>query len=93
MEEYLGSLRERFASLKSVQRPVEDGDYVSIDLSASVDGEPVEDAQASGLSYQVGSESLLDGLDDALVGMSAGDSKTFTHRAGRRRVRRRARPT
>ncbi|MGH3190502.1 MAG: trigger factor [Streptosporangiaceae bacterium] len=75
--EYLGSLQERFASLKSVQRPVERDDYVSIDLSASVDGEPVEDAQASGLSYQVGSESLLDGLDDALIGMSAGDSTTF----------------
>jgi len=42
-----------------------------------VDGEPVEDAQASGLSYQVGSQSLLDGLDDALTGMSAGESKTF----------------
>jgi trigger factor len=75
--EYLGSLQERFASLKGVQRPVETGDYVSIDLSASVDGEPVDDAQASGLSYQVGSESLLDGLDDALVGMSAGESATF----------------
>jgi trigger factor len=76
--EYLASLQERFASLKSVQRPVENDDYTSIDLSASVDGKPVEDAQASGLSYQVGSESLLDGLDQALIGMSAGDSKTFT---------------
>ncbi len=75
--EYLSSLQERFASLKTVQRPVETDDYVSIDLSASVDGEPVEDAQASGLSYQVGSQSLLDGLDDALVGMSAGESTTF----------------
>jgi trigger factor len=75
--EYLGSLQERFASLKSVQRPVESDDYTSIDLSASVDGQSVEDAQASGLSYQVGSQSLLDGLDDALVGMSAGESKTF----------------
>ncbi len=75
--EYLGSLQERFASLKGVQRPVATDDYVSIDLSASVDGEPVEDAQASGLSYQVGSQSLLDGLDDALVGMSAGESATF----------------
>jgi trigger factor len=75
--EYLGSLQERFASLKAVQRPVETGDYVSIDLSASVDGKPVEDAQASGLSYEVGSESLLDGLDQALVGMTAGESATF----------------
>jgi trigger factor len=75
--EYLGSLQERFASLKAVQRPVENGDYVSIDLSASVDGQPVEDAQASGLSYQVGSGSMLDGLDEALAGMAAGDSATF----------------
>ena len=57
VEEYLGDLRERFASLQGVDRPVEDGDYVSIDLSASVDGKPVEDAQASGISYQVGSGS------------------------------------
>ena len=75
--EYLGSLQERFASLKAVQRSVQPDDYVSIDLSATVDGKPVEDAQASGLSYQVGSESLLEGLDTALIGMAAGDSATF----------------
>jgi trigger factor len=78
VEEYLSSLRERFASLKTVQRPAEDGDYVTIDLSASVDGETVEDAQASGLSYQIGSGTMLEGLDEALAGMSAGDSATFT---------------
>jgi trigger factor len=78
VEEYLGSLRERFASLKGVDRPVADGDFVSIDLSASVDGEPVEDAQASGISYEVGTGTMLDGLDEALAGMSAEESKTFT---------------
>src|SRR5581483_5988412 len=77
VEEYLSSIRERFASLKSVQRPVEDGDFVSIDLSASVEDKPVEDAQASGLSYQIGSGSLLDGLDAALIGLSAGETATF----------------
>ena len=77
VDEYLGALRERFASLKGADRPVEAGDYVSIDLSASVDGNPVEDAQASGLSYEVGSGSMLDGLDEALPGMSSGDTKTF----------------
>jgi trigger factor len=77
VEEYIGGLRERFASLKGVDRPVEDGDYTSIDLSASVAGEPVEDAQVSGYSYQVGSGSLLDGLDEALTGMSAGESTAF----------------
>ena len=77
VDEYLGALCERFASLKGTDRPVEAGDYVSIDLSASVDGNPVEDAQASGLSYEVGSGSMLDGLDEALPGMSSGDTKTF----------------
>jgi trigger factor len=78
VEEYLTALRERFASLKTVDRAVQSGDFVSIDLSAAVDGEPVDDAQASGISYEVGSESMLDGLDEALIGTSAGDTKTFT---------------
>ena len=77
VEEYLKTLRERFASLKTVERPAESGDYVSIDLSATVNGRAVEDAQATGVSYEVGSESMLDGLDEALAGMSAGESKTF----------------
>jgi trigger factor len=77
VEEYIGSLRERFASLKGVERPVEDGDFVSIDLSAAVDGEQVEDAQATGVSYEVGTGSMLDGLDEALAGMAAGETKTF----------------
>jgi len=51
---------------------------VSIDLSAGVDGEQVEDAQASGISYEVGSNSMLEGLDEALAGMAAGDTRTFT---------------
>jgi trigger factor len=78
VEEYLRALRERFASLKTVERPAEAGDYVSIDLSATVDGRPVEDAQATGISYEVGSGSMLDGLDAALEGMAAGDTKIFT---------------
>jgi trigger factor len=78
VDEYLTSLRERFASLKGVQRAAEDGDFVTMDLSASVDGELVEDAQATGLSYQVGSGEMLDGLDEALTGLSAGESATFS---------------
>jgi trigger factor len=77
VEEYIGALRERFASLKGTDRPVETGDFVSIDLSAEADGKPVEDAQASGISYEVGTGRMLDGLDEALVGMSVGESKTF----------------
>jgi trigger factor len=78
VEEYIGALRERFASLKGTDRPVESGDFVSIDLSAEADGKPVEDAQANGISYEVGSGQLLEGLDEALAGMSAGESKTFS---------------
>jgi trigger factor len=78
VEESLDQLRDRFASLKGVQRAAESGDFLSIDLSATVDGESVEDAQASGLSYEVGSGSMLEGLDDAVTGMSAGETKTFS---------------
>jgi trigger factor len=78
VEEYLRALRERFASLKTVDRAVETGDFVSIDLAATIDGKAVDDAQASGVSYEVGTESMLDGLDEALAGMSAGESRTFT---------------
>jgi trigger factor len=78
VEEYIGGLRERFASLKGADRPAGPGDFVSIDLSAQVGGKPVEDAQATGVSYEVGSGQMLDGLDEALTGMSAGETKTFS---------------
>ncbi len=77
VDEYLNNLRERFASLKTAQRPAEDGDFTTIDLSASIDGEPVEDAQATSQSYQIGSGTMLEGLDEALAGLSAGESATF----------------
>jgi trigger factor len=76
----LQALRERFGTLKTVERPAAVGDFVSIDLSASMDGEPIEEAQASGMSYKVGSDTMLDGLDDALAGLEAGESKTFASR-------------
>ena len=71
-------LRERFAVLKAADRPVADGDYVSIDLHATVDGEEVEGGSTTGLSYEVGSGSLMNGLDEALAGAAAGEEKTFT---------------
>ena len=77
VEEYLRALRERFGSLLSVDREVRDGDYVSIDLSAQVDGEEVADAQATGISYEVGSGTILDGLDSALIGLRADETGTF----------------
>jgi trigger factor len=73
----LGTLRDRFAVLQGVERAVETGDFVSIDLSATVDGEPVEGASASGLSYEVGTDALVPGIDEQLVGMNAGESRTF----------------
>jgi trigger factor len=84
VQEQLDSLRERFGTLNGVNRPVEEGDYVSIDLLASIDGEEIEGGSASGLSYQVGSGDLIDGLDDVIVGAGEGDAKTFasTLRAG-----------
>ena len=74
----LQSLRARFGTLTGVDRPVEDGDFVSIDLSATVDGEPLPNASAEGLSHEVGSGRLIDGLDDALIGVSVDESKEFT---------------
>jgi len=74
----LESLRARFGTLTGVDRPVADGDFVSIDLSAAVDGEDVPNAAAQGLSHEVGSGRLIAGLDDALVGLSVDESKEFT---------------
>ena len=76
VEERLTSLRERFGSLKGVDRAIEDDDFVVVDLVATVDGEEVE--SVSGVSYQVGSKKMIEGLDEALLGVSAGESKTFT---------------
>src|SRR5690606_37995600 len=65
VEERLESLRERFGTLQPAgDRPAAEGDHVTIDLSGSKDGEPVEELQATGLSYRVGSGNLLDGLDE-----------------------------
>jgi trigger factor len=78
IEQTVSNLRERFATLTNADRPAQEGDFVSIDLSAKVDGEDVEDASTSGYSYEVGSKSSIEGLDDQLTGMNAGESKTFT---------------
>jgi trigger factor len=78
VEEQVAALRERFATLNPVERPATDGDFVTIDLVAKQDGEVVEGAEVSGMSYKVGRGGMLDGLDEALEGMGAGDEKTFT---------------
>jgi len=78
VEAELESLRARFGTLTGVDRPVADGDFVSIDLSATVDGKEVPNAAAQGLSHEVGSGRLIAGLDEALVGLSVDESRQFT---------------
>jgi len=78
LEEQVQHLRERFATLNDVDRPVQEGDVVTIDLVASRDGDTVEGGEVSGYSYKVGSGELIEGVDAALVGLSAGEETTFT---------------
>ena len=78
VDEQVAALRERFATLVDVERAAADGDFVVIDLVAQQDGQAVEGAELSGMSYKVGRGGMLDGLDEALAGMSAGEEKTFT---------------
>ena len=76
VQERMTALRERFGTLVGVDRPVETGDHISLDLSAEIDGEKIDSVE--GVSYEVGSGNMLEGMDDAVVGMSAGETKTFT---------------
>jgi len=78
VDEQVEALRARFGTLTDVERAAAEGDFVTIDLAASENGEAIEEAQATDLSYQIGKETMLEGLDEALAGMSAGDVKTFS---------------
>ena len=78
VDEQLGGLRERFASLTPVERAAQTGDYLTLDLLAKVDGEEVPGGSATDLSYELGKDDLLDGLDAAVAGASAGETRTFT---------------
>ncbi|MFZ0325299.1 MAG: trigger factor [Actinomycetes bacterium] len=78
VDEQVESLRARFATLKTVERAAADGDFVQIDLVSTHDDEPVEALSATGMSYEVGSGTLLDNLDVTVLGLSAGDSGAFT---------------
>ncbi|MFI9582076.1 trigger factor [Streptomyces sp. NPDC052236] len=71
-------LRGRFASTNPVERAAAEGDVITIDLEAKVDGEVLEDGVASGVSYTIGSGELLDGIDEAVTGLSADEEATFT---------------
>ena len=78
LAEQVEALRERFATLIDVERPAADGDFVVMDLKATKDGEVVDGAEVTGMSYRVGRGGMIDGLDEALVGLAAGDEKVFT---------------
>jgi len=78
VDKSLEQLRERFSSVKDVERAAAEGDIVVVDLEAKVDGEVPEDGTATGVSYEIGSGKLLDGIDEAVIGLEAGGSKTFT---------------
>lgn len=78
IDEQIAGLRDRFGTLTTVDRPVSDGDFVLLDTVATVDGEEVPGGGATGLSYEVGSASLMPGLDEAVLGASEGDHRTFS---------------
>ncbi|MBQ1098507.1 trigger factor [Streptomyces sp. NPDC097107] len=78
VEKAVEQLRERFASTSPVERAAEDGDVVTLDLQAKVEGEVLEDGVADGVSYTIGSGELLEGIDDAVKGVEAGGEATFT---------------
>ena len=71
----LEKLRSRFGTLKTVERPAKKGDFTTIDLKASIGGKVIDEAQ--GISYEIGSGNLLDGIDEALDTLTAGESTTF----------------
>ena len=77
IDEQIQSLRTRFGTLTTVEKNVATGDFVTIDLVATKDGNDLEGGTANDLSYEVGSSSMIDGLDEALMGLAANGSKSF----------------
>ena len=76
VQEELDALRGRFASLKTIKRQAKTGDFATIDLVATINGEEVD--SVSDVSYEIGSGTMLDGQDTALRKTHAGDVVTFT---------------
>lgn len=75
VDKAMDELRGRFGTLKNVDRPAADGDFLTIDIAASIDGAEVD--SAAGLSYQVGAGTMLEGLDEAVTGLSADEDAIF----------------
>lgn len=79
VDEQIEALRQRFATFTTAERAAAEGDALTIDLAAAhKDGTAIEAATAEGLPYTVGSEAMLDGLDEAVTGLSAGETTTFS---------------
>lgn len=74
----LDTLRERFGELKDTKRKLKKDDFAIIDLEATIDGEKLEDASTEGLTYRVGADDLMDGLDKAIKGLKTGEEAEFT---------------
>jgi len=77
VDEQLEVLRRRFGSRTTVERPAADGDLVTLSLVASENGEALPDATAEDIEYTVGSGQMLEGMDEAVTGLSVGESATF----------------
>lgn len=77
IDEQVQALRTRFGTLTTVEKVIASGDFVTIDLIATKDGQPLDGGTANDLSYEVGSASMIDGLDEALIGLSTGGEKSF----------------
>ena len=77
VDEQIESLRTRFGTLTTVEREIKMGDFATLDMTAFIDGAEVDGGQANDISYEVGSDKMIDGLDEILIGMKAGDVKQF----------------
>ncbi|MEV8265514.1 trigger factor [Microbacterium sp. NPDC077057] len=71
----LENMRARFGTLIPVDRPAAKGDFVELDLVATIDGSEID--RAEGVSYEIGSGELLEGIDDAIESLTAGEDTTF----------------
>ena len=78
VDERVELLRERFAKTNVVERAAAEGDVVSLNLIGRRDGVELEDAAAEGVTYKIGSGNMIEGLDEAVTGLSAGESKVFS---------------
>lgn len=76
VETELENLRTRFGTLVTVDRPAKTGDFVTLDLVARIGGSEVD--TASNVSYELGSGELIEGIDEALDTLTAGESTTFS---------------